>query len=93
MHQQSQPHSIAKSSPRTWQDLARCVTTHVNPDTFFELAPEAKKICARCPVKTNCLDTALEHSEVFGVWGGMTVAERNRLKLERRLKFTNAGAS
>ncbi|MEP7060126.1 MAG: WhiB family transcriptional regulator [Actinomycetota bacterium] len=39
----------------------------------------AKAICARCPVRTECLDSALETNETHGVWGGFNEMERRRL--------------
>lgn len=40
---------------------------------------EAKIICSLCPFKRECLDYALAAKEPFGVWGGLTVSERNTL--------------
>lgn len=40
---------------------------------------EAKQICKRCPVQPECLAYALVAKEQFGIWGGMTTEERNRL--------------
>jgi WhiB family redox-sensing transcriptional regulator len=39
---------------------------------------EAKKICALCPVRVECLEWALEHDEE-GVWGGTSDADRRLL--------------
>jgi WhiB family redox-sensing transcriptional regulator len=39
----------------------------------------AKDICANCPVQEECLDWAMEHHEHYGVWGGLTARERERL--------------
>jgi WhiB family transcriptional regulator, redox-sensing transcriptional regulator len=46
---------------------------------------EAKAICAKCRVRTNCLDYALTSREEYGIWGGHTAAERRRIlrKLSR----------
>jgi WhiB family redox-sensing transcriptional regulator len=35
----------------------------------------AKRVCSTCPIKTACLEWALEHPEE-GVWGGTTRQER-----------------
>jgi len=37
---------------------------------------EAKQVCARCPVVTDCLRFALEEEPSDGVWGGLTFDER-----------------
>jgi WhiB family transcriptional regulator, redox-sensing transcriptional regulator len=39
----------------------------------------AKRICADCPVSRECLDYALRVNEPFGIWGGLTEAERRQL--------------
>ncbi len=44
---------------------------------------EAKKICAGCPVKEQCLEYGLTHVE-YGVWGGLTANERRTLNRKRR---------
>ena len=47
---------------------------------------KAKAICARCPVRIDCLDYALGIREPHGVWGGMNEQERRRLLRERELR-------
>lgn len=37
---------------------------------------EAKALCARCPIKSQCLQAALQNGEEYGVWGGKNPAER-----------------
>jgi len=39
----------------------------------------AKAICRRCPVIQECAAYALSSQEPYGVWGGMTESERERL--------------
>ncbi|MDX3535195.1 WhiB family transcriptional regulator [Streptomyces sp. MB09-01] len=36
----------------------------------------AKRVCARCPVMVACREHALLQPEPYGVWGGLTAAER-----------------
>jgi len=43
----------------------------------------AKQICAHCPVVENCLRWALAAREPYGVWGGLSVEEREALLLNR----------
>jgi WhiB family redox-sensing transcriptional regulator len=43
----------------------------------------AKALCDTCPVKTECLTYALEANEPYGIWGGLTTNERDRLKRKR----------
>ena len=67
-----------------WQERALCAQT--DPEAFFPekggSTREAKRICAGCEVRSECLEYALEHDERFGIWGGMS--ERERRKLKRR---------
>ncbi|MFF4344101.1 WhiB family transcriptional regulator [Kitasatospora sp. NPDC001540] len=44
---------------------------------------QAKRVCARCPVLLECREHALAQPEPYGVWGGLTAAER-RVVLTRR---------
>jgi WhiB family transcriptional regulator, redox-sensing transcriptional regulator len=45
-----------------------------NPELWFAESPAdvefAKALCQACPVRTLCLDGALERREPWGVWGG-----------------------
>lgn len=41
---------------------------------------DAKEICARCKVSSQCLLWALEHDEEYGIWGGSTPDERQIMK-------------
>ncbi len=68
-----------------WQDLALCAQT--DPEAFFPdkggSTKDAKRICALCDVKQDCLQYALDKDIRFGVWGGLS--ERERRKLKRRV--------
>lgn len=48
---------------------------------------EAKRVCARCPVKDPCLDYALEIRSPHGVWGGVGEAERRRRLRSTRVPY------
>ena len=65
----------------SWQESASC--RGVDAELFFpateEEAVPGKAICATCPVRVACLAFALERNEKFGIWGGLTEKERNRL--------------
>ena len=43
---------------------------------------EAKMLCRDCPAMLACRDHALQHGEVYGVWGGLGEQER-RMHLVR----------
>jgi WhiB family redox-sensing transcriptional regulator len=40
----------------------------------------AKKICNRCPVKTDCLNWALATGQPDGIWGATTPRERQTMR-------------
>lgn len=44
------------------------------------LSGMAKRICVQCDARAECLAGALEHDEAYGVWGGTTPKERDKLK-------------
>lgn len=44
----------------------------------------ARKVCADCPVRLECLDYALTTHQLFGVWGGLSEQQRRPLHRERR---------
>jgi WhiB family redox-sensing transcriptional regulator len=46
----------------------------------------ARKVCATCLVREQCLDYALATGDKFGVWGGATARERQLIRRQRRLE-------
>ncbi len=49
---------------------------------------EAKKACAGCPVKSECLIYALEWPELYGYWAGTTAGERRRIRASTKVQVT-----
>lgn len=47
-----------------------------NPRGRVALA-EVRPICQGCPVRAECADWALRKRERYGVWGGLTSADRD----------------
>ena len=49
------------------------------PELFFETYGQAldlaKKLCADCPIREECLTAALERHEPHGVWGGQILID------------------
>jgi WhiB family transcriptional regulator, redox-sensing transcriptional regulator len=45
-----------------------------DPDLWFADHPadleRAKQLCGGCPIRAQCLATAIEREEPWGVWGG-----------------------
>lgn len=65
-----------------WRQSALCAQT--DPEQFFPAKGEstrpAKKVCQSCPVTQECLNEALANDARDGVWGGLSVRERRKLK-------------
>ena len=71
-----------------WKDVAAC--RGVNGRDFFSPAQgerrrerrdreaRAKDVCRGCAVRGECLEAAIANDERYGVWGGLTDAERAR---------------
>ena len=66
--------------------MAEALCAEVDPDLWFPetggSSREAKRVCARCGVRAECLAYALANDERYGVWGGQS--ERARRKLRTR---------
>ncbi|MFI5684073.1 WhiB family transcriptional regulator [Streptomyces sp. NPDC051636] len=69
-----------------WLRSAACVGE--DPELFFPVGTTgpalrdvtaAKRVCARCPVVTQCLAYALANGQTSGVWGGTCEEERDAL--------------
>ncbi len=76
-----------------WQFAGAC--RDADPSVFFHPEGErgqarrnrdraAQAICARCPVLRECREHALATHEPYGVWGGLTEADREEYYLSAR---------
>jgi WhiB family redox-sensing transcriptional regulator len=70
-----------------WRHEAAC--RDEDPELFFPIGTtgpalhqieDAKAVCRRCDVVTDCLDWALSSGQDAGVWGGLSEDERRALK-------------
>jgi WhiB family transcriptional regulator, redox-sensing transcriptional regulator len=43
----------------------------------------AKLVCRTCPYVTECAEWAIGNGERWGIWGGTTFYERNKIRRER----------
>jgi WhiB family redox-sensing transcriptional regulator len=71
--------------------VARGACRDEDPEIFFPIGPEppvallteARRICARCPVRPQCLRYAVETGQTAGIWAGTTEPERRAMRLRR----------
>lgn len=75
-----------------WHEDAVC-SKRFNRDKiqyFFSRDPkekyEAKNMCFSCPVRSECLQWALEHRRIDGIWGG-----RDEVDIRRTLSVNYKG--
>jgi WhiB family redox-sensing transcriptional regulator len=77
-----------------WRERAAC--RGAATDMFFPAGAagaaadetrRARQICARCPVRQQCLAYALASGQQYGIWGGSDEQERRR----RRLRESGKG--
>jgi WhiB family transcriptional regulator, redox-sensing transcriptional regulator len=65
-----------------WRPAAAC--RDVDTAVFFPSRDAdygaARAVCACCPVTDDCLNYALAHPDLLGMWGGTTPRERRRLR-------------
>lgn len=81
---------IATADPEQaedWREQALCA--QADPEAWWPetggSTREAKRICQRCKVRTECLEYALSIAPApGGIWAGLTVKERNKIKRQRR---------
>jgi WhiB family transcriptional regulator, redox-sensing transcriptional regulator len=70
-----------------WGSRAACLSA--DAELFFPVSgagpsvaqiAEAKTVCARCEVRSECLAFALATRQPYGVWGGTSPEERTVLR-------------
>jgi WhiB family redox-sensing transcriptional regulator len=78
---------VLANADYSWRNHAICRDT--DPELFFPVGTtgyalvqvdRAKEVCRQCPVKTQCLDYALETNQDSGIWGGTSEEERRDIR-------------
>jgi hypothetical protein len=80
---------------RRWSDpRAQCLTEAIPLDLLYQERPGAPvditvlRACARCPVRYECLESAMDEEGMrvarYGIRGGLTPRERIRLARKRK---------
>lgn len=79
---QRSAHGLTTPRADDWRDQANC---RGHEDAMFPSSntyeiEQAKGLCRYCPSVQSCLQWALETGEEHGVWGGLTEAERRKIR-------------
>jgi WhiB family transcriptional regulator, redox-sensing transcriptional regulator len=83
--------SLADTAHETWMTEGACHDE--DPDLFFPISAsdagvdqirQARSVCDRCRVESDCLLYALNHRIKHGIWGGLTEQQRQSLIRSRR---------
>lgn len=91
---------FARWNDGTWRLDAACA--HMDTLIFFPIGETgpvtqqvelARKICASCPVREQCLEFAIATIQNDGIWGGTTEDERRLIKRARRAAARRAAAA
>jgi WhiB family transcriptional regulator, redox-sensing transcriptional regulator len=70
-----------------WLSAGACQSA--DPEIFFPVSgtgastaqiEQARRICAGCLVRRECLDYAMANGENHGIWGGTTPEDRTRAR-------------
>ncbi|MGH9209874.1 MAG: WhiB family transcriptional regulator [Acidimicrobiales bacterium] len=93
------PPAPASPAPATsgvaggWVAHAACrgTDTELFYPTRGEATEPAKKVCAGCPARVDCLEYALAATEKFGIWGGLSERERRQVRRARRVAVRAGG--
>jgi WhiB family redox-sensing transcriptional regulator len=78
-------HRVISNADLDWRERSACKGKQ---EFFFSdhkssVVREAKKICATCVVRQQCLAHGMKHDE-YGIWGGLTANERRMARRAER---------
>lgn len=49
-----------------------------------------KSLCESCPVRWDCLESAIYHGDTYGIWGGLGEPERDQVRQALELPLEGA---
>lgn len=93
--QENKDHRLLMEAVNSLDEDPPCAN---NPEAYFpeKASPSAvweiqwaKTQCAQCPIKAMCADYGVKWQPYFGIWGGLTVKERQKLHTFRTYKPRN----
>lgn len=89
--------NLIRSLPgRDWVEWGACRGADPNlffADEFTPYNPEARAMCATCPVTNSCLAWAIASHEEHGMWGGQTPRQRRELRRYHKERVVAAAAA
>jgi WhiB family redox-sensing transcriptional regulator len=77
-----------------WRELANC--RGLDPELFHPHRGDnhgfqrARSVCLACDVQAECLAYALNAGEVLGVWGGLSIKQRRRVRRDAAIALGGA---
>lgn len=75
------------ASEQAWRQQGLCWGANVDlwyPTRDESEGHQAETVCHGCPVRTECLEYALDNNEDIGIWGGTSARQRRRIRQARR---------
>lgn len=85
----------ARTYDLSWQADAAC-RRWPDPEAFFpdrgDESATVLLLCSGCSVQPRCADQALRERQRYGVWGGLTERDRERLWEDRARQRAGAPA-
>lgn len=81
----SELEAVADARSQPWREHAACrgAPHHIFFTEQGQTPAAAQQVCASCPVRQECEDFALSRREDHGVWAGLSVRHRRRIRGER----------
>lgn len=76
--------------PPEWTRDAACVNHPLGHTAFDQGTPEARAVCATCPVRFTCALRGLAEAEPEGMWGGLDPKDRRRIAKDRGFRRPGA---
>jgi WhiB family redox-sensing transcriptional regulator len=87
---------IPGGTPPFADDPDRACADHPDPNLWFpekgSNGARAKTICRKCPLIDACSEFAIPQPRLWGVWGGLNDADRERLRRRRQKPETVRGS-
>ena len=97
MYRDQDRHSPAAMLDRAVEGHLSLPCRVFDPDLWFADTQAgldaAKRLCATCPIRLDCLEAAVARAEPWGVWGGEIVAARSGHPAQAAAGTAQQGAS